>query len=52
MSTPSTDKTFSSTNPQKTTLTSECGHHCGTKDKITRHCNCKECHKGKIAVSG
>lgn len=25
-------------------MSDECGHHCGTKDMVTRHCRCIMCH--------
>lgn len=29
-------------------LNDKCGPHCGVKDGIEGHCNCKLCHKGEL----
>ena len=34
------------------TLTDSCGHHCGTKDGITGHCPCGECHARPLVPPG
>lgn len=35
----------------ESTLTTFCGHHCGTVDGRTGHCWCEECHDGEPGYS-
>jgi hypothetical protein len=29
-----------------------CGSHCGVKDNMSGHCDCKKCHNGNRAAEG
>ena len=38
--------------PEAVHMTPTCGSHCGVKDGLAGHCDCRDCHNGKREAEG